>query len=60
MNLLSKAEMKNVMGGGVTCVISVNGGGSNSYPCGSTAANCQDMADANCDASDACDDVDCN
>ncbi|MBK0378898.1 hypothetical protein [Mucilaginibacter segetis] len=67
---LSRAEMKNVMGGlrpgdgGVTCTWTWAGGsecasGTTVQSCSDTVENCQTGADNNCDNNDCCTDVDC-
>ncbi len=63
-NQLSRAEMKNVMGGvaQVSCKVSYAGGGTGTFTCSGSAAtpdNCQAAADSWCASNNSCSDVDC-
>lgn len=60
---LSRAEMKNVLGGKVqSCTITYAGGGHGTFTCSGSAAtpdNCQAAADSWCQGNNSCSDIDC-
>ena len=59
VNILTKAEMKNVMGG-VNCSAALDNGTTKSYLCDGSLAICQGIADANCAATVGCISASCS
>ena len=64
MKILSRNELKNVMGGlapgSVTCNFVYLGGGGDTVNCGGDDLDsCQNSADVACEADDACTDASC-